>query len=66
MVKYNFPHDSIRHSSGIIISWSKKYLVLCHNFRETSPIDTTKILAENILDLKEILPKEIDYPDDIS
>lgn len=64
-VKYHFLKNGIRNSSGIVIKESNKVLYLGHNFRGVKPIDTTRIVFEDIIKVEEISPKEINTPKDL-
>lgn len=52
-------------STGVILDRSCPILTVGHNFKDTSPIDITYIQIKDILESKNVLPKEINSFDDL-
>lgn len=64
-VKYYAPKNGTRDSFGIVIKDSNKILNLGHNFRGVKPVDTTRIMFEDIIKVENLSPKEINTPKDL-
>ncbi len=52
-------------STGVVLNMSGAVLILGHNFKRTSPVDTTKIPVKDILEIKKVAPKEVNSFDDL-
>lgn len=61
--RVNYTH--IMKSVGVVFEVSDKEVVLAHNFTGLTPIDTTKIALDKIIESKGIIPTNINSPDDL-
>lgn len=52
-------------STGIVLGVSRAILTIVHNFKDTSPIDITKIPIKNIIKSKKVIPREINSFNDL-
>jgi hypothetical protein len=64
LVEYRSPNNAMRRSVGVVLELKHDALRLGHNFMGITPIDISRIPLEDVLNVTEVTPKEIDGMED--
>ncbi len=64
LVEYKSSNNAMRRSVGVVLELKHDALHLGHNFMGVTPVDSSRIPLEDVLNVAEVAPKEIDSTED--